>query len=108
MTRLPIVSFVLAGFIAALPTSEATAQSPNPALLMPGHSLPMAPRSASPLGQPLQQLLSVPSAGGPPVQIPAGTPFQTEQDRAAACTLYGAASGLTPGALGTFTGGCAN
>jgi hypothetical protein len=108
MTRLAIVSFVLASCIVALPTSEASAQSPNPKLLMPGHSLPMAPRSARPLGQPLQQPLSVlPSSGGP-VQIPAGTPFQTQQDRTTACIEAGAAGGVAAGSLGSFTADCAN
>ena len=109
MTRLAIVSFVLASCIVALPTSEASAQSPNPKLLMPGHSLPMAPRSARPVGQPLQQPLSVlPSSGGPPVQIPAGTPFQTQQDRTTACIEAGAAGGVAAGSLGSFTADCAN
>jgi hypothetical protein len=109
MTRLAIVSFVLASCIVALPTSEARAQSPNPSLLMPGHSLPMAPRSARPLGQPLQQPLSVlPSSGGPMVQIPAGTSFQTQQDRTTACIEAGAAGGVAAGSLGLFTAGCAN
>jgi hypothetical protein len=109
MTRLAIASFVLASCIVALPTSEASAQSPNPTLLMPGHSLPMAPRSARPVGQPLQQPLSVlPSSGGPPVQIPAGTPFQTQQDRTTACIEAGAAGGVAAGSLGSFTADCAN
>jgi hypothetical protein len=109
MTRLAIVSFVLASCIVALPTSEASAQSPNPTLLMPGHSLPMAPRSARPFGQPLQQPLSaLPLSGGPTVQIPAGTSFQTQQDRTTACIEAGAAGGVATGSLGLFTAGCAN
>jgi hypothetical protein len=108
MTRPAIASFVLASCIVALPTSEASAQSPNPALLMPGHSLPMAPRSARPVGQPLQQPLSVLPSSGPPVQIPAGTPFQTQQDRTTACIEAGAAGGLAAGSLGSFTADCAN
>jgi hypothetical protein len=90
------------------PLSDATAQSPNPALLAPGHALAMTPRSAAPLGQPTQQPLLVPSLSGPPVQIPAGTPFQTGQDRTSACVANGAASGIAPGSLGSFTASCAN
>jgi hypothetical protein len=105
MTRLAIVSFVLAGCIVALPTSEANAQSPNPTLLTPGT---MAPRSARPLGQPLQQPLSVLPLSGGPVQIPAGTPFQTQQDRTTACIEAGAAGGVAAGSLGSFTADCAN
>jgi hypothetical protein len=38
MTRNLIASFILAGSIAALATSHANAQSPDPALLAPGQS----------------------------------------------------------------------
>ena len=38
MTRNLIASFILAGSIAALATSQANAQSPDPALLAPGQS----------------------------------------------------------------------
>jgi hypothetical protein len=108
MIRLVVASFVLAAGVAVLPASRVGAQSPNPTLLMPGHSLPMAPPSPTPLGQPLQQPLLVPSPSGPPVQIPAGTLFQTQQDRTTACAEYGAATGVAPGSLGSFTAGCDN
>ena len=42
------------------------------------------------------------------MHIPAGAPFQTFQDRVATCSHYGAASGLSPGKLDTFTRSCAN
>jgi hypothetical protein len=38
MTRNLMASFILAGTIATLATSHATAQSPDPALLAPGQS----------------------------------------------------------------------
>jgi hypothetical protein len=108
MIRFSITSLVLAAGVAALPVSEVGAQSPNPTLLMPGRSLPTAPRSPTPLGQPLQQPLSVPSPDGSAVQIPAGTQFQTQQDRTSACAGYGAAGGVAPGSLGSFTADCDN
>jgi hypothetical protein len=108
MLRFVISTLLLASSMQVLPLSDATAQSPNPALLAPGRALPMAPRSAAPLGQPTQQPLLEPSLSGPLVQIPAGTPFQTEQDRTSACVANGAASGIAPGSLGSFTANCAN
>jgi hypothetical protein len=49
MIRTLIVSLMLAGSIAALPTSPANAQSPDPALLAPGSSRAMlTPRTAIP------------------------------------------------------------
>jgi len=38
MIRMLIISFILAGSIAVLATSQANAQSPDPALLAPGQS----------------------------------------------------------------------
>jgi hypothetical protein len=108
MLRFAISTLLLAASMQVLPLSDATAQSPNPALLARGGDLPMAPRSAVPLGQPTQQPLLLPSLSGPLVQIPAGTPFQTEQDRTTACVANGAASGIAPGSLGSFTADCGN
>jgi hypothetical protein len=49
MIRSLIVSVMLAGSIAAVPTSRANAQSPDPALLAPGSSRAMLmPRPAVP------------------------------------------------------------
>jgi hypothetical protein len=108
MLRFVIPTLLLASSMQVLLLSDATAQSPNPGLLVPGRALPMALRSAAPLGQPTQQPLLVPSLSGPPVQIPAGTPFQTEQERISACVANAAASGIAPGSLGSFTANCGN
>jgi hypothetical protein len=49
MIRTLIISFMLAGIIAAVPTSRANAQSPDPALLAPGSSKAiLTPRHAMP------------------------------------------------------------
>jgi hypothetical protein len=118
MIRLLIVSFMLAGSVVALASSIANAQSPNPALLAPpaaraGLAPPPVPyNQPTPMRLPgasgKSRYVQVPGSRGRTVHIPAGAPFQTFQDRVATCSHYGAASGLSPGKLDTFTRSCAN
>jgi hypothetical protein len=118
MIRLLIVSFMLAGSVVALANSMANAQSPNPALLAPpaaraGLAPPPVPyNQPTPMRLPgasgRSRYVHVPGSRGRTVNIPAGAPFETFQDRVATCTQYGAASGLSPGRLATFTRSCAN
>jgi len=105
---------------AVAPAGPAGAQSPNPALLAP----PAAQRGLAPPAPPIPgQHAGIPltasgRSGGPmyvqvpgtakTVIIPGGTRFRTFHDRVAACTHYGAASGLRAGRLGEFTATCAN
>jgi hypothetical protein len=120
MRRFLIVCSIIAASIAA--PLEGLAQSPNPVLLAPAGGraglAPMAP--AIPSIQPFQPSGSATSMATDGsiyvhvprsrrnVRIPAGTPFNTFQDRVAACTHYGTAAGLKSGRLGTFTRSCAN
>jgi hypothetical protein len=111
MTRLLIVSFVLAGCVALLSQPRAFAQSPDPALLAPPLSRAgLAPPAPAPLRSGSMQpstSVHVPHSNRT-VHIPAGAPFKTFGDRVATCTHYGAASGLRGGRLSTFTATCAN
>ena len=120
MRRFLFVSLIVLAHIAS--QCGSFAQSPNPVLLAPSGGraglVPMAP--AIPSIQPFQPSGSATSMATDgsiyvhvprsrrSVHIPAGTPFDTFQDRVAACTHYGAASGLKPGRLGAFTRSCAN
>src|SRR5271155_3637589 len=110
MIRALMISVVLASSVAAL--SQASAQSPNPALLAP-------PAARAGLAPPAPAIPSTGSHGGETmyvqipgsartVMIPRGTRFKTFHDRVAACTHYGAANGLHGGRLSTFTSSCAN
>jgi hypothetical protein len=120
MSRFLLISLIVLATIAS--QSEGIAQSPNPVLLAPAGGraglAPMAPPipSIQPF-QPSGSATSIATDGSiyvhvprsrRSVRIPAGTPFDTFQDRVAACTHYGAAAGLKPGRLGAFTGSCAN
>jgi hypothetical protein len=119
MIRLLVASFLVICSVALLAMTQAGAQSPNPVLLAPaGGRAGLAPPAPS-----IPRMQSSSGSGGPAldgsisvhvphsrrtVHIPAGTPFGTFQDRVAACTQYGAASGLRAGRLGAFTRSCAN
>jgi hypothetical protein len=119
MIRLLVASFLLICSVALLAKTQARAQSPNPVLLAPAGGraglappappIPRMQSSAGSTGQALDGSISVhvPHSHRT-VHIPAGTPFNTFQDRVAACTQYGAASGLRSGKLGAFTRSCAN
>ena len=65
MFRILIISFILAGSIALLPTPQASAQSPDPALLAPGQSGRMLapPRYTNP-----SPTYTSPRSGGTPPQ----------------------------------------
>jgi hypothetical protein len=120
MIRRLFVSFVLAGSAVALANSIANAQSPNPVLLAPPAARAGMAPAPVPYNQPTpmripgvgasgkSRYVHVPGSRGRTVNIPAGAPFETFQDRVATCTQYGAASGLSPGKLATFTRSCAN
>jgi hypothetical protein len=119
MRRFLIVCSIIA---AAASQSQANAQAPNPVLLAPaGGRAGLAPPAPTiPSTGPAQPSGGVVSSAVDgsiyvhvprsrrTVHIPAGTPFNTFQDRVAACTHYGAAAGLRSGRLGAFTRSCAN
>jgi hypothetical protein len=118
MFRFLTVPFVLCVAVAA--AMPAQAQSPNPVLLAPpAAQRGLAPPAPSIPGQhsgiPLSpsgriggsRYVQVPGSART-VMIPSGTRFNTFHDRVAACTHYGAASGLRGGRLNTFTATCAN
>jgi hypothetical protein len=111
MIRLPIAVLLLAGSVALLAGTQAQAQSPNPVLLAPPAArvgmappAPHIPRTGSSQGP---MYVHVPGSARD-VIIPSGTRFKTFHDRVAACTHYGAASGLRSGRLNAFVGSCAN
>jgi hypothetical protein len=118
MFRILMMSAVLS--VAAAMMTPAQAQSPNPALLAPpAAQRGLAPPAPSIPGQHSGIPLSSSGRAGEPmyvhvpnssktVMIPSGTRFGTFHDRVAACSHYGAASGLRGGRLNTFTATCAN
>jgi hypothetical protein len=111
MIRLLIAVLMLAGSVTLLARTQAQAQSPNPVLLAPPAArvgmappAPHIPRTGSSQGP---MYVHVPGSARD-VIIPSGTRFKTFHDRVAACTHYGAASGLRSGKLNAFVGSCAN
>ena len=50
----------------------------------------------------------VPRASGLPVEVPRGGKNDSFGDRATRCMHAGAAAGVPPGEIGTFTRDCAN
>jgi hypothetical protein len=122
MVRFSMVAIAMsaAAMCVLAAVTPAPAQSPNPALLAPSGALPgLAPPAPTIQGQ-HSGIPLAPSGrvGGPryvqvpgssrTVTIPGGTRFKTFHDRVAACSHYGAASGLRGGRLNTFTATCAN
>lgn len=115
MFRFFVISSLFVAAIGAV--SPAGAQSPNPVLLAPPAArIGMAPpaptipgghsgRGSHFIGGP--HYVQVPGSART-VTIPSGARFNTFHDRVAACSHYGAASGLRGGRLNTFTSSCAN
>jgi hypothetical protein len=66
--------------------------------------------NVQPLGNPGSPSVPVPGIQGNtgPAMIPARPPGQTNQDRTINCVQSGAASGVSPGQIGSFTQNCVN
>jgi hypothetical protein len=109
--------FVISSLFVAAAVFPAAAQSPDPALLAPPAAraglappAPTIPGGHSGNGSHFMggsRYVQVPGSART-VMIPSGTRFKTFHDRVAACSHYGAASGLHGGRLNTFTSSCAN